>query len=97
MVKNGNSEFFSDNFSQKDWYKFGLVRNGCSEFFLTIFPKETGTNLEQPKIVIPNLPVFLGKIVGKKFGMAILVVSNLYQSFWEKLPEKIWNGHFWPF
>ena len=24
---------FSDNFSQKDWYKFGMAKNGCSEFF----------------------------------------------------------------
>ena len=30
---------FSNNFSQKDWYKFGMAKNGCSEFFPTIFPK----------------------------------------------------------
>ena len=33
----------------------------------------------------------------KKFGMAFLAILNLYQSFWEKLSEKIWNSHFWPF
>ena len=66
------------------------------------------------------IPVFLGKIVGKKFGTAIfghskfipvflgktvgknsewpfLAILNLYQSFWEKLLEKNWNSHFWPF
>ena len=30
---------FSDNFSQKDWYRFGMAKNGCCKFFLTIFPK----------------------------------------------------------
>ena len=34
------------------------------------------------------VPVFLRKIVGKKFGMAILAIRNLYQSFWETLLEK---------
>ena len=29
--------------------------------------------------------------------MAIFSIPNLYQSFWEKLLEKIWNNHFWPF
>ena len=29
--------------------------------------------------------------------MALLAILNLYQSSWEKLSEKIWNGHFWPF
>ena len=26
-----------------------------------------------------------------------MAILNLCQSFWEKLLEKIWNGHFWPF
>ena len=26
-----------------------------------------------------------------------MAVPNLYQFFWEKLSEKIWNGHFCPF
>ena len=29
--------------------------------------------------------------------MPIFGHSELYQSFWEKLLEKIWNGHFWLF
>ena len=40
---------FSDNVSQKDWYKFGMAKNGCFNFFLTIFPKRTGINLEWKK------------------------------------------------
>ena len=43
------------------------------------------------------IPVFLGKIVGKKSEWPFLAIPNLYQSFWERLSEKIWNGHFWPF
>ena len=45
---------FSDNFSQKDWYKFGMAKNGHSEFFPIIFPKKIAINLEWPKMVIPN-------------------------------------------
>ena len=26
-----------------------------------------------------------------------MAIPNLYQSFWEKLPEKNWNNHIWPF
>ena len=40
------------------------------------------------------IPVFLGKIVRKKFGMPFLAIPNLYQSFWKKLSEKIWNAIF---
>ena len=29
-------QIFSDNFSQKDWYKFGMAKNGCSEFIQTV-------------------------------------------------------------
>ena len=41
-------------FLQKNWYKFGMAKNGFSEFFLTIFPKKTGMNLEWPNMAILN-------------------------------------------
>ena len=41
-----------------------------------------------------TVQVFLGKIVGKNSEQPFLAILNLYQSFWEKLLEKIWNGHF---
>ena len=47
-------QILSDNFPQKDWYKFGMVKSAHSEFFLTIFPKKTGINLEWPNIAILN-------------------------------------------
>ena len=43
------------------------------------------------------IPVFLGKIVGKNSEQPYLAIQNLYQSFWEKLSEKIQNSLFWPF
>ena len=43
------------------------------------------------------IPVFLGKIVGKNSELPYLAIQNLYQSFWEKLLEKIQNSHIWPF
>ena len=42
------------------------------------------------------IPVFLGKIVEKDSEQPFLAILNLYQSFWEKLSEKISNGHVWP-
>ena len=45
---------FSDNFSQKELYKFRMAKNGHSEFFLPIYPKKTGINPEWPKIAIAN-------------------------------------------
>ena len=35
-----------------------------------------------------------GKNFRKKIGMPFLTILNLYQSFWEKLSEKIWNAIF---
>ena len=50
MAKNGHSKFFSNNFPQKEWYKFGMAKNGCSKYFLTFFPKKTGINSEWAKM-----------------------------------------------
>ena len=43
------------------------------------------------------IPFFLGKIVGKNLERPFSAVLDLYQSFSEKLLEKIQNCHFWPF
>ena len=43
------------------------------------------------------IPVFLGKNVRKNLEEPFLAIPNLYQSFWGKLWEKIWNGYFWLF
>ena len=43
------------------------------------------------------LPVFCTKKVSINLECAYLAILNLYQSFWEKLLEKIQNSHFWPF
>ena len=109
MAKNGHSKFFSDNFPQKDWYKFLAILNLYQSFweklsekiqnghfwpfqiYTSLFGKNCQKNSECPFQICTSL---FGKNCWKKFGMAIL---NLYQSFWEKLSEKIWNGHFWPF
>ena len=43
------------------------------------------------------IPVFLGKIFRKNSELPFLAIPNLYQSSWEKLSEKIWKGHLWPY
>ena len=83
---------FSDNFSQKDWYKLGMAKNGCSKFFLTIFPKKTGTNLKWPKMAIPNFSDNFSQKDWYKFGMT----KNGCSKFFLKGLVQIWNGK-WPF
>ena len=46
---------FFQNFSPKERYKFGMAKNGHSEFFLIILPKKTCINLEWPKMGILKL------------------------------------------
>ena len=43
------------------------------------------------------IPVLFGKIVGKNSEWPFLAIPNLYQSFWEKFLEKIWNNYFGQF
>ena len=67
-------QFFSDNFSQKDWYKFGMA----IYFFLTIFPKKWGEI--QNGHFFDNFP----QKDWYKFGMAKMVIPNFFQQFSEK-------------
>ena len=61
---------FSNNFSQKDWYKFGMAKNGCSKFFQQFFPK-TAINLEWPKMAVLNFfPIIFPQTDCYQFGMA---------------------------
>ena len=73
-------QMFSDNLSQKDWYKFGMAKNGDSKLIKTFLVQKHWK-----------------KIVGKNLECPFLAILNLYQSFWEKLSERIQNGHFWLF
>ena len=65
-----------------------MDKNGHSEFFPTIFPKKTGTNLEWPKMAIPN--VFQQKCPK-------MAIPNLFKHFWYKKTGKIWNCQKWVF
>ena len=57
---------FSDNFSPKNLYKFGMAKNGHSEIFLTCFPRKTGINLEWPKMAVL---IFFLTIFPRKTGI----------------------------
>ena len=81
-----------------------IVRKNSEQPFLAIpnlyqiFGKNCQKNLEWSIFGHSKfIPVFLGKLVGKNLEWPFLAIPNSYQSFWEKLSEKIWNGHFWPF
>ena len=81
-----------------DLNKFRMFIFGHSKF-LPVFLYQKGFNKFGMHIFGHSefLPVFLGKIVRKHLEWPFLAILNLYQSFWEKLSEEIWNGHFWPF
>ena len=77
--------------------KFGMAIFGLSKFIPVFLGEIVGKNLEWPFLAFPNLyQSFWVQIVRKSLEWPFLAFPN-YQSFWEKLLEKIWNGHFWPF
>ena len=85
---------FWETLSEKDWNKHfwpflvytSLSGENCwKKFGATIFGHSK------------FIPVLLGNIVRKRLEQTFLAIPNLYQSFWEKLLEKIRNNHFWPF
>ena len=81
-IKKWPFQIFSDNFSQKNWYKFRIAKNCHSEFFLTIFPKRTGINLEWPKMYIPNLfKHFWYKKTGRNLEWPKMGILNLFKPF----------------
>ena len=72
---------FSDYFSQKDYYKFRMAKNGHSKFSLTIFPKKTGINSEWP------YQIFSDNFAQKdwhEFGMAKNGCSNFFSTVFPK-------------
>ena len=75
---------FPDMFSQKDWYKFGMAKNGHSEFFQTIFPKKTDINLEWPKIAINFFLTIFPKKTGINLEWPKMDVPNFSQQFFPK-------------
>ena len=70
-----------------------MVKNWLSEFKLQKFSTKTLEELSE----WPTRTSLFGENCWKKFIMPIFGCSKLYQSFWEKLLEKIQNGHFWLF
>ena len=95
-IQNGQKllfRIFFNNFTQKDQYKFGMAKNGCSKFFLTIFPQKTGINLEWPKMAVP---IFSKKFSPKdwyKFRMATNSHSKLFSTIF---PKKTSINSEWP-
>ena len=91
--KFGMAKIFFWQFSQKDWYKIRMAKNGCSEFFLTIFPKRTGINLEWPKMAIPNYSNNFSQKDWYKFRMA----KNGHSEFFPTIfPKKTGINSEWP-
>ena len=58
-----------------------MAKNGCSDFFLTIFPKKIGINSEWPKMCIPNLlKPFWYKKTGRNLEWPKMGILNLFKS-----------------
>ena len=73
-----------------------MAKYGHSNFFLTIFPKKTGINLEWPKIAVQN---FFWQFFPKR--MVLIKAKDEYSKFIQTfLVQKDWkkfgmvkNGH----
>ena len=79
-----------------------MAKNGHSKFFLTIFPKKTGINLEWPKMAVLIFSDNFSQKDWHQFGMAKKWAFQIYLNLFsakrlEELSAKIWNGHFWLF
>ena len=81
----GLNKFRMPIFSHSKFLPVILYQKGFNKFGMHIFGHSK------------FMPVFLRKIVRKNSEHPFLAILNLYQSFWEKLSGKMWNGHFWPF
>ena len=80
------------NLYQSFWKKFGMGIFGHCKFipvFLGKIQKKFGRAIFGHSEFIP---VFVGKIIKKKSEYPFLAFLNLYNSFWEKFLEEIWNG-----
>ena len=55
MTKKGHFEFFSDNFSQQDWYKFRMAKNTHSKFIETFLVQNNWKKFGMAKMGILNL------------------------------------------
>ena len=71
-AKNGLSQFFSDNFSQKDCYKFGMAKNGHSKFIQTFLVQKHWKNCQNGQFWLFQIYANLfGENCWKKFRMPI--------------------------
>ena len=70
-----------------------MAISGCSKF-IPVFGENLGTAIFGHSEFYTSL---FGENCWKKFRMAIFGHSEFIPVFWEKLSEKIQNGHFWPF
>ena len=70
-----------------------MAKNGRFEFFLTIFPKKTGINLEWPKMAVPIFP----KRTGINSKWPKMAVPNFFQQDWYKFGKIVGKNLEWPF
>ena len=85
-------------FGKNCWKKLRTAIFGHSKFIPVCLGKIVGKKFGMAIFGHSKfIPVCLGKIVQKNLEQPFLAIPNLYQSLWEKLLEKIWNSHFWPF
>ena len=80
---------FSNNFSQKDWYKFGMAKNGHSEFFPIIFPRTDCYQFGMAKMAVLNFFQNFPPKDWYKFGMAKNGCSKFFPTIFPKNLELV--------
>ena len=73
--------------------KFKMAIFAHSKLIPVFLGKIVGRNLEWPLWPFPIYASLFGKIVRKNLEWPYLAIPNLYQSFLEKLSEKIYTSH----
>ena len=100
-IQNGHFwlfQIYTSLFGKNCQKKFRMAIFGCSKFIPVFLGKNCQKKFRMAIFGCSKfIPVFLGKNVRKNSEWPFLAVPNLYQSFWEKMSEKIQNGHFWLF
>ena len=87
-IQNGQKwpfQTFSDNFPQKDWYKFGMVKNGHFNFFSDNFSQKDWYKF---RMVKNDHSKFFPTIFPKKPGINSewpkMAIPNFFQQFFQK-------------
>ena len=91
QIQNGQKwpfQLFSDNFSQNEWHKFGMAKNGCSNIFRQFFSQKDWYKLGMAKN--DHFPIFSNNFSQKDWYKFSNGQKWLFQFFSNNFSQKNW-------